>query len=75
MPKLTLKQIEALRLVKQGSIRRTWIKSGWQFTDGAIARTAAVMALSAKALVTIPQTDCGFVDLTERGREIAALLD
>lgn len=70
---LTAKQIQALRLVADQKITGQPIKYAWRFTDHYDTYTAAVMALSAKALVTITyyRTVAG-VDLTERGRAIAS---
>jgi hypothetical protein len=69
---LSAKQVHSLRLIADWQITGRIDENGFPcFSDGSTACTAAVMALSAKALVTLTITkDTASVALNERGRKI-----
>jgi hypothetical protein len=69
---LTSNQVQILRLIADRQITGRIDENGFQcFSDGSTACTAAVMALSAKALIILTITkDAAGVALNERGRRI-----
>jgi hypothetical protein len=69
---LTGKQVLTLRLIADQQVAGRIDENGFScFSDGSTACTAAVMALSAKALVILTITkDTASVALNERGRRI-----
>lgn len=72
MIKFTAKQLEVLRCVAADGIRGEWRHNdGWVFLGPDKAHTATVLALSAKALVSIEyRNDTARVSLAPRGRDL-----
>lgn len=74
MVRFTAKQLEILRCVAADGIRGEWRHNdGWVFSGPDKAHTATVLALSAKALITISYSETtARVSLAPRGRELLA---
>jgi hypothetical protein len=73
MKKLTMKQIEALQLVKERHIGGDCYRCVWRFTDGNNTYTSQVRALERAGLVNVmyfENNECA-VNLTDAGRAIA----
>jgi hypothetical protein len=71
MPKITPRQLHALRIVAAGRMSGSYVQHACRFSDGCETYTAPVMALSAKALVTIIRAgQRASVVVTARGRSL-----